>query len=215
MLHIIRSGDRANISNVAMLVTDGTSDWLYATEEARLLREKNSTILSVGVGPDTDWNLLVDISNSNLNVFEVANFATLQESPAIAMNRVLPKETTVYPEIIISPTLSGPRVDGHHFYFECSIQYVAETQNARYLITFLFDGLPGNAPTVELASPDTVAGLHDYFIRGQIGKNVSFSIRVPTDLENLERSGRTFLKGQIQFIGFQRDIFHKLSALWP
>ena len=191
-----------------MLVTDGTSDWLYATEEARLLREKNSTILSVGVGPYTDWNLLVDISNYDVNVFEVANFATLQDSPAIAINRVLAKETTVYPDII-SPTLSGPRVDGHHFYFECSIQYVAETQYARYLITFLFDGLPGNAPTVELAPPDTVAGLHDYFIRGQIGKNVSFSIRVPTDLENMEKSvqGEHFWKGKSNSLDFSGIYF--------
>ena len=79
-----------------------------------------------------------------------------------------------FPILLDCPRLSNPIIDEDIFKFECYINYSLPVSNeARFLVQFLHDGVPNDQYSVVLSPPDTSVTLHEYFLRGHMGKYVS------------------------------------------
>ena len=79
-----------------------------------------------------------------------------------------------FPILLDCPRLSNPIIDEDIFQFECYINYSIPLSNeARFLVQFLHDGVPNDQYSVVLTPPNITATLHEYYIRGHMGKYVS------------------------------------------
>ena len=78
------NGDRPNIANILIVITDGQSvDQAATLQQATELHNLGINVLAVGVGGSVDQTELAGIASSAQNVYIVTNFdalTTLQDS---------------------------------------------------------------------------------------------------------------------------------------
>ena len=76
-----RSGDRNNVQNVAVIITDGRSepDPSQTIPQANLLKQSGVTIIAVGIGSRVDSSELRAIASNPNDVIVAQNFEDLQD----------------------------------------------------------------------------------------------------------------------------------------
>ena len=85
------TGDRTEVRNFAVVVTDGESDHENAVREGDLLRQDGTTIVTIGVGPNANRDLLWKISGGDDDlVFHQVDFAQLEQNRNLLMGAVCP-----------------------------------------------------------------------------------------------------------------------------
>ena len=91
----VPSGNREGVDNVAILVTNGDSDFNSAASEAEQLRDSGVLVLTVGVGSGINEELLINISTNGLeNCIHVESFTELAQSPDVTLNNMCPTQST-------------------------------------------------------------------------------------------------------------------------
>ena len=72
------NGDRPNVPNILIVITDGQSTDQAATlQQAKNLHNLGVNVLAVGVGDSVDQTELAGIASSAQNVYTVSNFDAL------------------------------------------------------------------------------------------------------------------------------------------
>ncbi|KAK2150169.1 hypothetical protein LSH36_419g00029 [Paralvinella palmiformis] len=179
------TSNRRDAPDVAVLMTDGMSSLIEADHEARLLREKGVSIVVIGVGSNLNRDLLLAIAESEQNLFLIDDFDSLLEDSSLILGRSCSAVETDFPILLDCPRLSNPIIDEDIFKFECYINYSLPVSNeARFLVQFLHDGVSNDQYSVVLSPPDTSVTLHEYFLRGHMGKYFSHEVVTVYETDN-------------------------------
>ncbi|XP_021367855.1 collagen alpha-3(VI) chain-like isoform X2 [Mizuhopecten yessoensis] len=104
------SGDRENVDNILVVLTDGHSTDRNSTlDEAEMLRNTSTKVITIGIGADIDASELTAIASDPSNAFTVPDFDALsgiQNSiSAQACVKIVPTTT---PEPTTIPTTTEP-----------------------------------------------------------------------------------------------------------
>ena len=99
------NGDRANVPNIAIVITDGVS-YPYPGTEARNLRNTGATIFSVGIGsgiPLGELNEMATDPDSD-HVFAVSGFSALNNIKAAFQTQACPGERMCLASLVLFAT---------------------------------------------------------------------------------------------------------------
>lgn len=178
--------------NILILMTDGQSDKTSAVREADLARSEGIIVISIGIG-GYDLGTLQEIADSKQGerLFTFENFELLLNDLSLILGEScrtltdcergqLIHLTDDYPDIADCPYLSDPYlVDNTLIEFTCNISYNESRVNsdARYKVTFLFDGVSDPAvPVHVLTPPETLVVLKERYLHQRLNKYISCEV---------------------------------------